>query len=59
MKSQTLSQDEFLKVLVPKLEAIKRDQDQREMLNQKLQEVSRSSSTLHSNLINYFPTNPG
>jgi len=39
MKSQALSQDDFLKILVPKLEAVKKERDRMELLNKKLLEV--------------------
>lgn len=40
MKSQALSQDDFLKILVPKLEAVKKERDRMELLNKKLLEVT-------------------
>lgn len=39
MKSQAISQDEFLQILIPKLEVVKKDQDRMELLNKKLLEV--------------------
>jgi hypothetical protein len=41
VKSQALSQEDFLKILVPKLEAVKKEQDRNELLNKKLLEVKR------------------
>lgn len=40
MKSQAITQDEFLQILIPKLEVVKKDQDRMELLNKKLLEVS-------------------
>lgn len=42
VKSQALSQDDFLKILVPKLEAVKKEQDRNELLSKKLLEVKFS-----------------
>lgn len=39
VKSQALSQDDFLKILMPKLEEVKKEQERMEMLNKKLLEV--------------------
>ena len=39
MKLQAISQDEFLQILIPKLEVVKKDQDRMELLNKKLLEV--------------------
>lgn len=39
MKSQQISQDEFLQILIPKLELVKKEQDRMELLNKKLLEV--------------------
>lgn len=34
------SNEDFLKILIPKLEAVKQEQEKTELLNKKLQEVS-------------------
>lgn len=39
-KSQNLPMEEFLKILVPKLEAVKKEQDRMELLSKKLLEVN-------------------
>lgn len=44
VKSHTLSSEEFLKILMPKLEAVKKEQDRMELLNKKLLEVEQSKS---------------
>ncbi|XP_070498680.1 axin isoform X2 [Chironomus tepperi] len=44
VKSHTLSSEEFLKILLPKLEAVKKEQDRMELLNKKLLEVEQSKS---------------
>lgn len=38
-KSQQLSQEEFLSILIPKLETVKVEQERMELLNRKLLEV--------------------
>ncbi|CAG9806135.1 unnamed protein product [Chironomus riparius] len=44
VKSHSLSSEEFLKILLPKLEAVKKEQDRMELLNKKLLEVEQSKS---------------
>lgn len=40
VKAQNLSTDDFLKILMPKLEAVKKEQERMELLNKKLLEVN-------------------
>lgn len=54
VKTQALSQNDFLKILVPKLEKIKKEQDIKELLSKKLLEVKNNCDHSHSILILKF-----